>query len=384
METKYDPKKNILPHSQAKLNYYDTYLRRYLRILSLSPYITKINIIDLFCGTGIYEDGKEGSPIIACKAIMKVLEENLRSRIKTEFTLIVNDGVKDNVEKVKNHLTELNSPEVFKILFNSYDSDLMFKKVNSFIRQFGKEARNLVFIDPYGYKEIHKKDLQSLLENRYTEIILFLPISHMHRFKKIAIRDYDSPVYKKLRDFIYEFFPESSPLRKNDTINIQDFISYLNKAFNFNNKYFSTSYFIQRDKANFNSLFFITSNIYGMEKILEIKWELDKITGKGYSLGQSSLNEQELLSGFKHEEFERDLLDYMNNKPDPSNIDLYSFTISKERLPKQTNEILKRLQQENEILVIDSTTKKDARKNSFYVNYDNWKTGKPRVTFKII
>ncbi len=60
---------SILPHSEAKLDLFQKYLFRYLTILGNARGISKINIYDLFCGTGIYEDGKHGSPIIAFNLI---------------------------------------------------------------------------------------------------------------------------------------------------------------------------------------------------------------------------------------------------------------------------------------------------------------------------
>ncbi|MDQ3019536.1 MAG: three-Cys-motif partner protein TcmP [Bacteroidota bacterium] len=149
MERKKDPKKYILPHSEAKLDFYDTYLRRYLRILYLVPYIKKINIFDLFCGTGIYEDGKEGSPIVAFKALRNIIKEYENKNLKKDFTLIINDGEENNIENVRGYLDENNNPKIVNIYYNSYASDLMFSKVIKFVDKFGYETRNLIFIDPW-------------------------------------------------------------------------------------------------------------------------------------------------------------------------------------------------------------------------------------------
>src|SRR6478735_7387037 len=57
-------KDTVLPHSQAKLDLYKNYLANYVKILTLSPFFSKINLFDIYCGMGIYKDGKFGSPII--------------------------------------------------------------------------------------------------------------------------------------------------------------------------------------------------------------------------------------------------------------------------------------------------------------------------------
>jgi len=134
------------------------------------------------------------------------------------------------------------------------------------------DTRNLVFIDPYGYKDIKKELLLSLMKNGYTEVILFLPISHMQRFTNAAIQDeYSISQYEPLRNFVYSFFPdENHPIRQN-TVKAKDYIQYIADALKFGNQYFATSYYIERDKANYFALFFMSSNIFGFEKILETK-----------------------------------------------------------------------------------------------------------------
>ena len=62
-------KEVVLPHSKAKLIFYKDYLKIYISILRSSDFSTSVNIFDVFCGTGIYEDGEIGSPILAYEAI---------------------------------------------------------------------------------------------------------------------------------------------------------------------------------------------------------------------------------------------------------------------------------------------------------------------------
>ncbi|HMQ70307.1 MAG TPA: three-Cys-motif partner protein TcmP [Ignavibacteria bacterium] len=385
MVNKKDPKKYILPHSEAKLEFYESYLKRYLRIILLSEHITTISIFDLFCGTGIYEDGKSGSPILAFNIIQNILAEYPKYKNTKTINLIVNDGESKNIEKVKSKLDTLNTSKVCNIYYKSYGSDEIFKRVNNYLKKNNdSRARNLIFIDPYGYKEIHKNDIEKLLSNGHTEIILFLPLSHMHRFKGVAFSDKINPSYTKLRNFIIEFFPNDHPLIKGQFTDIYKFINYLKDAFSFNNKFFTASFYIQRDKANFNVLFFISPNIYGMEKILEVKWQLDRNTGRGYSIGQDDLNLQQLLPGFQLNQFEKNLENYLKGNTNTSNLDLYLFTIKNEHLPKHTNEILKKWQNEKTLLVLDVEKNKDARKNSFYINFDYYKNNKIKVSFKKI
>jgi hypothetical protein len=40
------------------------YLKRFLNIIANDGFTNQINVFDLFCGEGIYEDGGEGSPLV--------------------------------------------------------------------------------------------------------------------------------------------------------------------------------------------------------------------------------------------------------------------------------------------------------------------------------
>lgn len=62
-------KTNLLNHSEAKVKLLSEYLKRYLNIISNDGYTEKINIYDLFCGQGLYEDGGEGSPLVALRKV---------------------------------------------------------------------------------------------------------------------------------------------------------------------------------------------------------------------------------------------------------------------------------------------------------------------------
>jgi hypothetical protein len=54
------------------------------------------------------------------------------------------------------------------------------------------------------------------------------------------------------------------------------------------------------------------------------------------------------------------------------------LTLVLEFLPKHTNEVLRQLQDSDKIIVTDCKTQQLARKNSFYVNWENYQK-EPRV-----
>ncbi len=262
--------------------------------------------------------------------------------------------------------------------------------------KIGKQKRgerNLIFIDPYGYQDIHKEDLKDLLKTNKTEIILFLPIAHMYRFKKAAIKDYDNPAYEKLRNFIYEFFPPEHPISQGHKIDVFQFIKYLKQAFSFMRFFYSASFYIQRDPANYYALFFISPNLLGFEKILEVIWELDPETGRGFDYNKGSqANQIEMFDEYalknvkkinRMKELEGIIIDFLSKPPQKNNHDLYKHILENDFLPKHANQILEKLQGTNKLEVWDEEKNKPAKKRSFYLAY-NYLSGNIKVRYKLL
>jgi len=359
-KTKKETKENIFEHSQAKLEFYENYLKLYLIVLFNDRYTDTINIYDIFCGIGIYEDGNEGSPIIAIKNIEILLEKYTKN-----INLIINDIDKSKVNFVERYIYS-NHKNRCKVDAYNLDAIEMLKIVNKKIHISQKNTKNLIFIDPYGYKEIYKEDIFNIMDSKNSEIIIFLPISQMYRFSKSALKDKKNKSYKHLRRFIEDFFEVGHPIYKETYDNQLQYIEYIKKAFSFNGNYYSASYHIQRQKKDYYALFFITNHIYGLEKILDTKWKLDNLCGKGFKKTKKQISlfdemdrEEEKENCFN--KFKSNLRNFLQK--DRTNIDLYEFTLKSGFLPKHTIEILK-----TEHLIFD----RDIRKNSFYITYKKY------------
>lgn len=380
---------SILPHSQAKLDLFGKYLWKYLSILSLAQGISKINIYDIFCGTGIYNDGKEGSPIIALNLIQKN-RENFRNKgweIKP-IKHVINDADLKNIQNVEKHFTDIIKGENLEYSFNFYNltSQEMFEVIIPYMNNQSKSERNLLFIDPYGYKEINKNNISQSLKNKRTEIFLFLPVSFMQRFKNIALES-DKKCYEHLQKFINDFFPENHLILEPEKISTIEFIDYLKQAFSLNNKYYATAHSIERSPNNYFAVFFITSHILGLEKMLQTKWELDEDYGKGFRIISDNYNlfEIEEKNQIKEDNFKRlkeKVISFIKNKR-VSNDDLYRFVLTEDFLPTHINLVLKDLLKNNKIKIIDANNFKEiVSVRSFYIAYKYYKNSKPRLFFE--
>lgn len=382
---KTDAQKVMLPHSQAKLDFYKDYLKRYIPILRLANFTTSINIFDVFCGTGIYENGAKGSPILAFEAIKESSDNISDSNTQlTPINLFINDLETNKIEQVKEYLQNEN---VCKIEFHNKDAIEFLSDINQRIKTQTSKDRNLILIDPYGYKNIKKEYIEQLISNkRNTEIILFLPISQIYRFTGKVLNNEDSNV-KALKEFIDSFFPDKNhPIYKNKLTDEKGLIEYIRKALTIENNFFSTSYFIQRDNKNhFYALFFITPSIYGLEKILEVKWSLNEEHGEGFEQPkqmQSLFADQEKESA-KQEQYsklEQILLNYISTNKTVNNNQIYELTLRKMYLKKHANQILGNLQKDGKINI---KLQNDARKGYFYLGYDYFKKNIIKILISI-
>jgi len=375
-----DIKSTMQIHSQAKVEFYHKYLELYLVILYNTKYIQVINIYDVFCGMGLYTDGHKGSPIVAYDTIKKIFESN--GKIK-KVHLFINDIDESRVYKVKEYIDKNNMQmqccEVS--CFHENADDFLIKICNK-VTKTNSNSRNLIFIDPYGYKQIKKEIIYQLMQNHRTEIILFLPISHMYRFTQYAVANEDISQYKPLSDFVKSFFSKDHPIVRNENITIIQYIDYIKGALSFDNLFYTTSYHIERNKNSYFALFFISPNLLGYEKNLEAKWALDTLDGNGFD----TPTEVGLFDEFFEKEAENkqsmrltDLLMSFIKESPRTNIEIYKYVLDNEFLPKHANQVLSDLQNKKRIEVLEYGTTKEARKKSFYLSYQYSKEVQPKI-----
>jgi three-Cys-motif partner protein len=373
----------VLPHSQAKLDLYKSYLEKYFAILGLAKGVDKINLFDIFCGIGIYKDGNIGSPLIAFECIKNNNELFNRNHWqKKPIYFLINDGSKDKVENVKNILTH-EKIENLSVDFFNLDANEMLDEVIKKVQSASNSERNLIFIDPYGYSEIDKTKIYNILKTNYSEILLFLPVMQMYRFSEIAMTDFEKKCYEDLRKFIFDFIPSFEKCN-----NVFDFINDLTDAFSFEGRFFSCAHYIERDKGNYYAVFFITPHIYGFERMLSVKWEKDQIFGQGFRKPEKQTRLFEMEEAQEDQNLNltwlgRNIRDFLVTGHLKNNLELYEFVLRKRFLPKHANELLKIWQQKKQFVIDFETEEPLKRKNSFYLSFKEYKTKQPKVKYKI-
>lgn len=362
-----DTHKLMLNHSQAKVKLYGNYLAKYLNIISQDGFTKTIHIYDLFCGEGIYEDGGHGSPMIALEKIRNCYSGNPQM---PKVNITFNDKGFDVIAKLKENLNEVSIPKncTPKILNDDYLN--LVDKVNSEINSFGNE-KAVVFLDPKGYKEISIADISKLLSTDKSEVLVFLPIRDMHRFanmdeSKMSASAGHEPLYK----FMREVFPERIPSFDSQL----DFITKVKEGLKIVlPDIFVDTFLLEKEPGQFFCMFFFTTHIYGFEKMLETKWELDIEQGRAFRYEQSGT----MFSGSEVLNFPDRLKEFIQSGK-RSNSEIYRFSLHEGFLPKHANDVLRNWQTSNTLDVFNSDGTL-GRKNSFYLTYQAYKNEPDKI-----
>jgi three-Cys-motif partner protein len=385
--SKNNAKDVVLPHSQAKLDLYENYLLHYLRVLGLSQFVSKINLFDIYCGIGVYKDGNIGSPLITNNCIKSTNDiiKQLGKQLKP-ITVNINDFEKHKIENVEAILTA-SKVENCTYEFYNKDADEMLAIAASRVNSYKQSERSLIFIDPYGYSEIHSNKIFDLIKNEHTEIILFLPVMQMYRFKDIAINDPNRSCYEDLRKFIFSFFPPNHKILNDKIENVFEFIHEIKIALSYSGQFYTCSHYIERDKGNYYALFFVTSNMYGLDKMVEAKWKLDPVKGKGFLQKKPATLFDDHFQEVDHKRqldyLKKVILEALQNTV-LSNNDIYELTLKNEFRQTHAKSVLDDLIKTKKIDTCNSKGEHLATNGAYYMDYTHFKNNDNKIYFKLI
>ena len=371
---KKDVKTNLLNHSEAKVRLLGEYLKRYLNIICNDGYTKRIKIYDLFCGEGLYENGGEGSPLVALRQVKDIHFVNVAKSVSIpKIDCHFNDIDGNKVEKVKQAVKDktLYYPEFGEIEYATNDYQVEYENLLEILPKLKSQTQKaFIFIDPYEYKHIKTNQIKNLMAKGNAEVLLWLPTQFMYRFATNGTPE-------ALKDFIEELVPFKD-WKESDSV--WNFVSQLKEGFQafLGDKLFVDTFTIQKDVSTVLCLFFFTSQIKGFEKLLVAKWEIDTEQGKGWDYAG---NQPSLFHEQKTNPLEEKLKEFLKGNK-RHNGEVYEFTLRQGFLPKHTNEIFYNWQNNDKIDVITASGEK-ARKKSFYVAYNYYRDDNKKVSFKL-
>lgn len=362
---------HLLNHSEAKIKLFGDYIQKYLNIICNDDYTEKIHIYDLFCGPGVYENGGEGSPVIALKKIKQTYFQFIdkRANKSPKIDCHFNDIDQKRIKTLKEHIQQkklyYNSFGKLNLLNKDYAElvELLPSKFKTF-----KDEKAFVFIDPYGYKEVRAEHILNLLDcNNKSEILLWLPIQFMYRFSKNGTPE------------VLKSFNSQLNIEKENIKDEWEYVNALKEGFKsfVGLKYFVDSFTLKKEENTVFCLFFFSSHIRGYEKMLETKWEIDTEQGRGWKYNSS---QSTLFSILEPNRLEDLLIAYLQKSR--TNGEIFEFTLREGFLSKHSTQILKKLQI-NKRLEIKKLDSSKPRKGAFYLNYKNYKENSNMLTIKL-
>ena len=119
-------------------------------------------------------------------------------------------------------------------------------------------------------------------------------------------------------------------------------------------------------------MFFLSKSAFDFQEILKIKWKLIDKYGFGFHLNRiktlfDEQFKQELINGYM-ENFRTKLILFLENGR--TNNDLYTFALKNGFRPKHVKDLLRILQKENQLEIIDMVKGEVVKeRNKFYVDY---------------
>lgn len=175
----------IDPHSKIKHKIIQDYIRAYITVLMSNQMIPRIgiNIIDGFCGGGIYKDADGigvhyGSPIIALDTVrqtvaeINILRKQAREVIAKYYFI---DIKKDNISYLNAVLNEkgyshLLNKDIFPLKSRFTDA---LPALISQIKKFKFSERALFLLDQYAYKDVPFSSIRTIFQTvRNAEVLL--------------------------------------------------------------------------------------------------------------------------------------------------------------------------------------------------------------------
>ncbi len=354
-----NPEDQVQEHSKLKIKLYEKVLEGHLPVLLLSKSIRNVIVCEPFAGPGRYDDGTEGSPVVARNTIEKVKNHPTVKKIEgqKQVKLYLNEGVKKFAEKLS---AEINDSESVKIVNNKAD-DFLRKCLQhrEFISAYNQK---FFFIDPFGYSESSVADysiLSDIFHLPQSESMFFIPVSHIQRF--ISGESKQGEPARKFLEWRGIRQSYKSPREISNEI-VESFRKDGFFCYDFELSAGSNKYYI----------YYIGQHMYGADKFIAAKDKViisEREEKDKYSLFLEM--EKEIYYDWMIQEFIKILtpfiIEFRTNK------EIYDFAIRNGFSSKVANEALKMCKNDITVdLLIDK-----AKKHCFYVNWCNFKNSQP-------
>ncbi|SEO10592.1 three-Cys-motif partner protein TcmP [Paenibacillus sp. OK076] len=292
------------PHTEAKHIILRNYLRAWFPIMG--QYNSRILFLDGYSGPGQYDNGEDGSPIIAIKEAMQYLDScDKRISNKPEIAEIVMIFIEENTERAIHLQERIDSMEIHKKINVQVVNSNFEDTANDILQELEKSKAQLapafLFVDPFGYN-LSFELIQKLMDNPKCEVFINFMYEFINRFirrigqEAVMTKLFGNEDWKQLdldcqpeerRELIHGLYQQQL---------IDNTAKYV-RSFEMKGKRNSTKYF----------LFYGTNHKKGLLKMKDAMWSVD--TGGTYTFSDATNPLQGVLFGNEpNYEYLKDLL----------------------------------------------------------------------------
>lgn len=167
------------PHTRVKHAMHRDYLTAWFAILGSR--FTHLVYIDGFAGAGRYEDGSDGSPILALKAAL-----NQRKPLTSTIDFIFVEERSDRLAQLRREVSQLGLPPHMRCSYHQGKFDTTMSALLGSVVGTGQvTVPTFDFIDPFGYSQTPFSIVKRLLANRSSEAFIYVNFEELNRFLSV-------------------------------------------------------------------------------------------------------------------------------------------------------------------------------------------------------
>lgn len=340
--------------TQIKLYILRKYLKEWLPVFisKRDKFWKDIYLYDMFAGEGKDSDGVNGSPLIILEEIMPycntITNENLKLNVLfNEYDNKRFVALQQNItDKLTKCINSESCPSAKSCILNVSVKNQEFK--NLFLEKFPQIKKTdklprFMFLDQFGIKQITENIFKQLTGLKRTDFIFFISSSFANRFA-------EQPEFKTYLNLSRQSFDTSKPYHCHRVV-----FDYYKQLIPRETEYYLAPFSIKKGN-NIYGLIFGTNHLLGIEKFLNICWNINKNTGDAnYDIDNEKINPDEpfLFPGLdvsnKLQVFKNELRNKIINDEITLNTQVYKHAFEMGCLPKHANEVLRELRKHKTI-----------------------------------
>lgn len=316
-------------HSDAKITILNNYFIPWLRKINLGNQGGRCLVIDGFAGPGIYDDGKQGSPIKLLLASIEFYEQCEKNNWRIpHITLLFIEGDKQNYMSLKSNLKEICDAEfdeedvavlreypTIKVICINNNFQIAFRDLLEGIKPHESLIPSFCFVDPFGYKDTPFELFEKYLSNEKAELLFNFMFEEINRFLTTQNSPKLMETYSKLFgvNTIEELQALIGDHKKDDRKRIV--VDYYSRQLldNTEAKYVLNFEFKKTGRTKM-FLFYATKSTHGLQLMKKQMWKIDD-TGLYLFDDRKSANqiEFEFVKEMNDEQMRQDLADLLLN-----------------------------------------------------------------------